>query len=215
MAEIAWLGHACFRIRGRDVVIITDPVGPASGYDIGHPNADIVTVSHDHPGHNALDVLAPGYRAFTGPGEYETKDVFITGIRTFHDTEQGRRLGKNTIFLIEIEGLVICHLGDLGHLLTEEQSEGMSEVDVLIVPAGGPPTIPVQVAAEVIGQVEPRVVIPMQYRTEQGDREREPLERFLKELGGAHVEPVNQLNVKKSDLGDTMQVVVLNPRTKA
>ena len=211
MAEITWLGHACFRIRGREAVVVTDPLTPDSGYDMGNPSADIVTVSHDHPNHSAVELVKPGHYALTGPGEYEIRDVFIRGIRTYHDSEHGAKLGKNTVYLIELEDLLICHLGDLGHPLTEEQSESMSSVDVLIVPVGGGPTLDATIAAEVVGQIEPSVVIPMQYRTERSDFDRDLLEPFLKKFGISEIEVKDRLNIKKSDLGDTVEVVVLNP----
>lgn len=211
MAEITWLGHACFRIRGREAVVLTDPFQPDSGYELPNITADIVTVSHQHRHHAALESLPPGFRAITGPGEYEIKDVFITGVATYHDNERGSSLGKNTVYLVEIEDLIICHLGDLGHVLTEEQVESMASVDVLIVPVGGPPTLDATGAAEVVGQLDPSIVIPMQFRDERGDRERQPLDRFLTQLGVTESEPVSRLTVRKSDLSEAMQVVVLRP----
>ncbi len=211
MAEITWLGHACFRIRGREAIVLTDPLGPDSGYDMESPSADIVTVSHGHPNHSAVELVKAGHYALTGPGEYEIHDVFIRGIRTFHDTERGAKLGKNTVYLIEMEDLVICHLGDLGHPLTEEQSESMNSVDVLIVPVGGGPSLDATTAAEVVGQIEPSIVIPMQYRTDRGDFDRDSLEPFLKKFGISEIEVKDRVNIKKSDLGDTVEVVVLNP----
>ncbi len=212
MAEITWLGHACFRIRGREAVVLTDPVGPDSGYDMGNPSADIVTISHDHKNHSALDLVKPGYHAITGPGEYEIRDIFIRGIRTYHDAEKGAKLGKNTVYLLEMDDLLICHLGDLGHPLTEEQSESMSSVDVLIIPVGGGPTIDSTAAAELVGQIEPSVVIPMQYRTEFGDFDRETLEQFLKKFGITDIEVRDRANIRKSDLSESVEVVVLKPQ---
>jgi L-ascorbate metabolism protein UlaG (beta-lactamase superfamily) len=211
MAEIKWFGHACFRIRGKDVTVLTDPVPRDTGYDLGAQSADIVTVSHDHHGHTALDLISPGYRLVNGPGEYEIQEVFITGVTTFHDAERGRLLGKNTVYLIEIEDLIVCHLGDLGHVLTEPQVEAMSAVDVLIVPVGGPPTINSAQAAEVIGQLEPGVIVPMQFRTERGDHQRESLERFVKEMGLTEYEQLDRLVLKKSDAGGSPRVVILQP----
>ena len=212
MAEITWLGHACFRIRGREAVVLMDPVAPDSGYPTTSTSADIVTISHDHRNHSALDLVKPGCHTIAGPGEYEIHDVFIRGIRTYHDAEKGVKLGKNTVYLVEIEDLLICHLGDLGHPLTEEQSESMTSVDVLIVPVGGGPTIDATAAAEVVGQLEPSIVIPMQYRTEYGDFDREPLETFLKKFGISDIEVKDRVNIKKSDLSETVEVVVLKPQ---
>jgi L-ascorbate metabolism protein UlaG (beta-lactamase superfamily) len=211
MAEITWLGHACFRIRGREAVVLMDPVSPDSGYDMGQQSADIVTVSHNHKNHSALDLVTPGYKAITGPGEYEIHEVFMSGVATYHDGERGARLGKNTIYLVEIEDLIFCHVGDLGHALTEEQSESLSSVDVLFVSVGGGPTLDATAAAELIGQIEPSVVIPMQYRTERGDFDRDPLEPFLKTFGIGEIEVKDRVNVRKSDLTETLEVMILRP----
>ena len=211
MAEITWFGHACFRVRGREAVILMDPVGPSSGYPLPEQSANVVTISHHHPNHSALESIRPGYRLVEGPGEYEIAGAFITGVHTYHDKEQGASLGRNTVYLLEIDDLVICHLGDLGGPLTEEQSAQISAVDVLLVPVGGGPTIDAAAAVEVIGQIEPSIVIPMQYATAQGDHDRDSLETFLKQVGSPDVEPQPRLTVRKSDLSETMQVVVLQP----
>jgi L-ascorbate metabolism protein UlaG (beta-lactamase superfamily) len=211
MAEITWHGHACFTIRGRDVTVLTDPVPATSGYDMGNPAANIVTVSHDDQGHSALENVQEGYRLINGPGEYEIQEVFINGIQTFHDAERGAKYGKNTVYVIEIEDLVICHLGDIGHVLTDQQVELISAVDVLLVPVGGGPIISPAQAAEVIGQIEPGIVIPMQFRTEKGDFEREPVDGFIREMASAEHETLERLRVRKSDIGESARVVVLEP----
>jgi L-ascorbate metabolism protein UlaG (beta-lactamase superfamily) len=211
MAEITWFGHACFSVRGREVTVLMDPVPRESGYDLGNLEADIVTVSHPHPGHSATDLVQPGYRLVNGPGEYEIQEVFITGVQTYHDNEKGKTHGKNTVYVIEIDDIVIGHLGDIGHVLTEEQVEAMSSVDVLLVPAGGGPTITPAQAAEIIGQVDPSIVIPMQFRTEKGDHERDPIDGFIREMGITEYQTEERLNVRKVDAGDTPQVVILQP----
>lgn len=211
MAEITWHGHACFTITSRDVTVLMDPVPSSLGFNIGNSSPDIVTVSHDHSGHSALDQVNEGYRLINGPGEYEIQDVLIDGIQTYHDGERGKQYGKNTVYLVEVEDLVICHLGDIGHVLTEQQAEMISSVDVLLVPAGGGPTISPAQAAEIIAQVEPGIVIPMQYRTEFGDLEREPVDGFLKELASSEHEVLPKLRVRKSDVGESVRIVVLEP----
>jgi L-ascorbate metabolism protein UlaG (beta-lactamase superfamily) len=209
MAEIKWFGHACFRLRSRDATILTDPVPRSLGYKMERQRADIVTISHDHPGHTAMDTLNGTPKLVNGPGEYEMNDVFITGIRTYHDSSRGAELGRNTAYLFELEDVVVCHLGDLGHTLTEEQVESLSAVDVLIVPVGGGPVLDAAKAVEVIAQLEPKVIIPMQYQTPVGDAKREPLERFLKEMGVAEAKPREKYVVRGADLGETAEVVVL------
>src|SRR5688572_30599813 len=170
MAEFRWYGHNCFRIKGREATVITDPVGRETGYAMAKQTADVVTISHDHAGHANLNAVRPDYQLVNGPGEYELHDIFVTGIRTYHDDDRGKERGYNTVYLIELEGMRVCHLGDLGHALTEEQAEAMSNVDVLLVPAGGGDVIDPAKAAEVVAQLEPKLVIPMQYATPQGDK---------------------------------------------
>ncbi|MEX2425734.1 MAG: MBL fold metallo-hydrolase [Thermomicrobiaceae bacterium] len=211
MAEITWYGHACFAIRSGDVVVLMDPVPTESGYDMGRPTANIVTVSHDHQGHSALDSIEPGYRLINGPGEYEIQEVLINGIQTYHDGERGKKLGKNTVYVVELEDIVICHLGDIGHVLTDQQVELISTVDVLLVPVGGGPMMSASQAAEVVAQIDPGIVIPMQFRTERGDFEREPVEGFIREMASAGHETLERLRVRKSDIGETTKVVVLEP----
>ncbi|MFM9106326.1 MAG: MBL fold metallo-hydrolase [Chloroflexota bacterium] len=210
MAEIRWYGHNCFRIRAKEATILTDPVGPPTGYAMGKQTADIVTLSHDHRGHHNLDAVKPPYKVIDGPGEYEVNDVFITGVRTFHDNEKGARDGYNTVYLLEIEGMTVCHLGDLGHVLNAEQTEAVEDVDILLVAAGGGPLAPKQ-AAEVVAQIAPKVVIPMQYRSGSGDAGLADLTEFARHLGIAMPEPEDKLTIKPGDLSDITRLAVLNP----
>jgi L-ascorbate metabolism protein UlaG (beta-lactamase superfamily) len=209
MAEFRWFGHNCFRIRAKEATVLTDPVGRATGYRLSPQTADVVTVSHDHPGHANVDAVKSEHTTLRGPGEYEVHDVFVTGIRTYHDPKRGADRGYNTVYLIELEGMVVCHLGDLGHALTEEQAEAMANVDVLLVPVGGGDVLDPARAAEVVGQLEPKVVIPMQYATDHGDRDLKPLEPFCKELGIEAPAAEEKLVLRQSDLGETMRVVQL------
>ena len=209
MAEIKFLGHACFRLKGRDATILTDPVPRSLGYKVERQKADIVTISHAHAGHTNLDLFSAPPKVVQGPGEYEMNDVFITGIRTWHDSERGTIHGNNTAYLIDLEEVRICHLGDLGHVLTNEQVEQLSGVDVLIIPVGGGTVLDPARAVEVISQVEPRITIPMQYRTDQGDSGREPLEAFLRAMGLSDVAARDKLVIRASDLPDVPEVVVL------
>lgn len=211
MAEIKWFGHSCFRIRGREATIITDPVGRNTGYTLPKQKADIVTISHAHPGHSALGQIQEGYFRIDGPGEYEVSDVFVTGIRTHHKRVGEQAHGFNTIYLMELESLRICHLGDLGQALAEEQAEGLDDVDVLLIPVGGGNALDASGANEVIGQIEPRIVVPMHYRTTAGDQGLEDITRFCKELGLENLPAQEKLTIRKSDLPETVQVVLLEP----
>ncbi|MDZ4278759.1 MAG: MBL fold metallo-hydrolase, partial [Dehalococcoidia bacterium] len=163
--EITWLGHSCFRLRGRDAAVVFDPCDKKTGYNIGRPTADIVTVSHDHPGHSNVAAVAGSPRVVAGPGEFEIAGVLIMGIRTYHDKEQGGKLGKNTAYVLELDDVRVCHLGDLGHVPTPEQVEELSGVHVLLAPVGGGSTIGAAAAAEVVSLLEPKLVIPMHYKT--------------------------------------------------
>lgn len=213
MAEFKWFGHNCVRIRAREATILTDPVDRITGYALPKQTADIVTISHEHPGHANLAAVKPEYQVVRGPGEYEIHEVFINGIRTYHDEVHGKDRGHNTVYLIEVEGMVVCHLGDLGHALSEEQAEQMSNADVLLVPAGGGSVLGPAKAAELVGQLEPKVVIPIQYATPLGDKDLAALDAFCKELGVAVPIPDDKLVLRQSDLGDTLRVVALKPDT--
>jgi L-ascorbate metabolism protein UlaG (beta-lactamase superfamily) len=213
--EITWLGHSCFRLRGREGVVVTDPFDKSVGYSLGRVTADVVTVSHRHPHHEHFSGVTSTEgepRLLDGPGEYEVKGIVIAGLRTFHDGEGGKTRGKNTAFLIEMEDVVVCHLGDLGHVLTAQQAEAMSDVDVLLVPVGGYTTINAAQAAEVISLIEPKIVVPMHYRTPGGPPDLEPVERFLRQMGVPSAEPQPRLAITSGSLPEVTQVVLLEPR---
>ncbi len=211
MAEFRWYGHNCVRIKSREAVVLIDPVGRNTGYSLPKQTADIVALSHDHPGHANLAAVKPDYHLVTGPGEYEMSDVFITGIRTYHDEANGKERGYNTVYLFEMEGIVICHLGDLGHPLTPEQAEAIGEPDVVIVPAGGGTVLGPERAAEVISHLEPKIVIPVQFATDFGDKDLSTAAAFCKALGVTPTEPEDKLVLKHSELGEAMRLVVLAP----
>ena len=208
--DINWLGHSCFRIRGKQASIVTDPYPPDLGYSLGKQTADIVTVSHQHPSHSYVPGVGGEPRLITGPGEYEIKGVLIIGITTFHDAEGGSKRGKNTIYLMDVDGVTICHLGDLGHVLTAEQVEEIDDVDVLLLPVGGVSTISASMAAEVIRQLEPKVVVPMHYKTPALNRELGPVDKFLKEMGIERLDSQPKLSLTPSSLPASTQVFLLD-----
>ncbi len=208
--DITWLGHACFRIRGSQATIITDPFPPGLGYSLGRPTARIVTISHQHPSHCYHKGVGGEPRIVSGPGEYEISGVLIIGIPTFHDARRGAVRGKNTVYLMEVDGVSVCHLGDLGHVLTTEQVEEIDVVDVLLLPVGGVSTITAAQAAEVIRQLEPKAVIPMHYKTPVLTRELDPVEKFLKEMGVESISSQPKLSLSKSNLPLSTQVFLLD-----
>ncbi len=208
--DISWLGHSCFRLRGRDAALVTDPCPKSTGYNISRPSADIVTVSHEHEEHNFVQGVAGTPKVVRSPGEYEIAGVMITGIRTYHDSQQGTRQGKNTVYVIEMDNIRVCHLGDLGHVPSAEKAEEMSGVDILLAPVGGGGSLDAAAAVETVSLLAPRLVIPMHYATEASAVKLEPLDRFLKEMGVDPVAPQARLSISRSTLPHETQVLVLD-----
>ena len=208
--DITWLGHSCFRIKEKEAVLITDPCHPSLGYQLGKLQADIVTISHAHPGHSYFEAITNDCKVINGPGEYELKGNFITGIATFHDADKGNKLGRNTVYLIEADGLNLCHLGDLGHTPDSDLKEALGDIDVLFLPVGGVTTITGSMAAEIVRSLSPKVVIPMHYKTSIGTAELESAEKFLKELGLREVVTQPKLTITRANVPSTSQVVVLD-----
>jgi len=208
--EIVWLGHSCFRIRGREATVVADPCPPSTGYSIGKPTADIVTISHKHDDHSYLKAVAGHPVVLDGPGEYEIHGAFITGISTYHDGEQGSERGESIAFVVEMENIRVLHLGDLGHAPTAEQAEEMTGADVLLVPVGGESTIDGAKAAEVVSLLEARLVIPMHYKTSASKANLDPPDRFLKEMGVTAVEPQPKLSITRSTVPHETQVMLLD-----
>lgn len=215
--EISWLGHACFQLRGKNVTLITDPFSPqladlpqGEPRRLGKINASIVTISHDHPGHNYAAGVSGKPYIVRGPGEYEISDVLIIGVASYHDNKRGQERGRNTIYVIHMDDLVICHLGDLGHTLQEEQLEEVADADILLIPIGGQSTLNVAQAAEVISQVEPRIIIPMHY---VAGAPANPLDKFYREMGVEVMNTQPKLTVTRNNLPAETQVVILSQRS--
>ncbi|MDD5189673.1 MAG: MBL fold metallo-hydrolase [Dehalococcoidales bacterium] len=208
--EITWLGHSCFRLKSKQVTVVTDPCSPDTGYALGKVSAQIVTVSHAHPGHSYVEGVSDNPKVIKGPGEYEISDIITLGLTTFHDNEHGAVRGKNTVYLMDIDDVMICHLGDLGHTLTAEQVAKLETVDVLLVPVGGGSTIDATQAAETVRRLEPKIVIPMHFKTEALKRDLATEERFLKEMGVKDIVPLTKLNITKANLPQSLQVTLLS-----
>ena len=192
--------------------MLTDPFGPKVGHSMGRPTADIVTISHPSENHANVDGVGGEFKLVNGPGEYDLHNIAITGVQTRRLDENGSPAGVNTVYLMEMDELVICHLGELGKKLTESEAESMPDVDILLVPVGGIGTLNAPQAVEVISQLEPRLVIPMHYRTEGVALELETVDRFVREIGAGSVQPQPRVNVTRSSLPESTQVVLLEPR---
>ncbi|PWH19154.1 MAG: lactamase [Ardenticatenia bacterium] len=218
--EITWFGHACFRLRERGVVIITDPFADSVGVSLPRLKADVVTISHHHPHHADLSALQGTYRVLDAPGEYEVRSMFITGMATYPPHQDIPRDAwlrwRNVIFIFEFDGLSVCHLGDLNYLPSPEQVQMLSGVNVLLLPVGGGRhSLSAVQAAEIVSMVEPNLVIPMHYRVGTLSAELEGIERFLKEMGTGHLEPLETLKVSAASLPQETQVVLLAPKASA
>ncbi|NJP06745.1 MAG: MBL fold metallo-hydrolase [Chloroflexaceae bacterium] len=219
MPDIHYLGHSCFRLKGRNGIVLCDPFDRSIGLELGRPTAHIVTISHQHADHNYIDGVRPvrdDIFPINGPGEYEIRGILITGVSTFHDATKGSERGRNTVYVIHIEDVAFCHLGDLGHELTKRQLEEIGNVDVLFVPVGGGETIDPAGASAVMSQIEPRVVIPMHYALGQQSLEQElaPLSKFLHEVGVKEHEPEEKLSFTPSSLPaehEEMRVMIMRP----
>lgn len=207
--DINWYGHSCFRLKGKNAVVILDPCGPETGYTMARVEADVVTVSHQHQGHNNTGCIEGTPRVINGAGEYEHAGVFITGIASFHDDKNGQERGKNTMYLVEIDGVMVCHLGDLGHVITAKTAGEFGKVDVLLLPVGGTSTIDATGAAEVMRRLAPKIVIPMHYRTAVSRTDIAGVDRFIKELGAKEAPPQPRLSASTSNLPVVLQVVQL------
>ena len=212
--DMTWLGHACFRMRGREGIVLTDPPDPKSGHAIPRTEAGLVTMSHEHAGHASLRSVAGEPVVLRGPGEYEVHEVLVTGLGSFHDDEKGNARGRNTVFAIRLDDLVICHLGDLGHALPAADLEKLGDVDIALVPISGPDiNLSAARAAEIVHQLEPRVVVPMSFDPDDKAKDT-PYMRLLHELGVKELEFVPKLSVTRSSLPENLQVVALDSRAR-
>lgn len=212
--EIDWFGHSCFRLRTREVTVVSDPYEKTIGLSFPRPRADLVTISHNHEGHDYVEGVRGDPKVINGPGEYEIRGVFVTGVQTFHDKRSGRDRGKNTAYVMTIDGVNICHLGDLGHVPSQTQAESFGNVDILLVPVGGVTTINASDAAEVVALFEPQIVIPMHYRVPDLAYKLDSVDKFVKEMGIKKPETVESLKATKDSLPKETQVVLLEMKQK-
>ena len=215
---ITYFGHSAFKLRGKTVTLVTDPYNKSVGWTMKKQSADMVTIRHQHKDHNAADRVEGTSRrkepyVIAAPGEYEISEVGVFGWGSYHDSKKGEERGKNTIYNIQMDNVRVAHLGDLGHVLSDELVQNIGEVDVLMVPVGGIYTINAEQAVDVVNLLQPSVVIPMHYKTDNHDAKvfskMDGVEVFLKEMGVEGVEPVEKLRVSENDLPEVTEVVVL------
>jgi L-ascorbate metabolism protein UlaG (beta-lactamase superfamily) len=216
--NVIWHGFSCFKIQeqgqGKEVAVVTDPFSPEDGKKLSRAlTADVVTVSHDHARHN--NVMAVGGEPFVidGPGEFEVKDVFVTGVPTYHDMVDGKEKGTNTMYYITVGDVHIVHLGDLKHPLEEKHMEEFHNIDILFVPVGGGDVLNAKQAAEVVSQLEPRIIVPMHYKTGGFGEKFDGVEPFLKAMGMSKPEVLPKLKLSAKELPqEETRIILLEPQ---
>ena len=210
--EIAWYGHSCFRLTERGMAtVVTDPFDhEVAGYEVLKLKADIVTVSHDAPGHNFVSAVKGKSHILTGPGEYEIGGVFITGVQTNGYSKRTTDDPRNSLYVFDYNGINVAHLGDLRRVPSQTELEALGTVDVALVPVGGGGGLNAAKAAEVVSLLEPGIVIPMHFSTPASLLKLAPLSKFLKEMGLGKTEQQDSLKVTRTSVPEETRVVVLN-----
>ncbi len=211
---ITWQGHSCFKIQDKigseGITLVTDPFDKTIGLKVPNFEADIITVSHQHFDHNNVKALRGNPFIIDCAGEYDVKGILIEGVDSYHDDKKGAERGNNIIFRIEFDDISVVHLGDLGQTLDDSQLEKLAGTDILLIPIGGKYTIGAKRAVELIAQIEPRIVIPMHYKTKDLKMDIDGVDKFIKELG---LTPVyeEKLKISKRDLPqEDRELVILN-----
>jgi L-ascorbate metabolism protein UlaG (beta-lactamase superfamily) len=207
--EITWYGHSCFRLTERNfVTVVTDPYDSKfAGYEALKLKAEIVTVSHDAPGHNYSDAVKGSTHVLTGPGEFEIGGVFITAVQT--DGRKSKDKIRNTVYVFDYDGITVAHLGDLQQIPTQSEIELLGTVNVALVPVGGGNSLNAAKAAEIVSMLEPNLVIPMHYATPDSKIKLDDLNKFIKEMGLSKPEAQPSLKVSRTSLPSETHVVVL------
>ena len=205
---IRWLGHACFHCQGEGVSLLTDPFDEEVGYPLPQVEADLVTVSHDHHDHNAVNLLPGNPGVIKEVGVHHFQSLEIKGFPVFHDEVKGAKRGDNIIFVWEMDELRLCHLGDLGHLLDDTTLNSIGKIDILMVPVGGTFTIDAREARDVVDQLHPRLVIPMHFKTPHLSFELDVSEKFTLYFDRVRQDKLWQGTV--ADLPNEQEVLVLD-----
>lgn len=209
--EITWYGLSCFRLTERNLAtVVTDPFdSQVAGYETLKLRADIVTISHEAPGHSFTSAVKGYSRLINTPGEFEIGGVFITGIQTNGYGKKDTDEPRNTLYVFDYEGVTVAHLGDLRRVPSQTEIEALGTVHIVLVPVGGGGGLNAAKAAEVVSLLEPGFVIPMHYGTSACNLKLTPLSKFIKEMGLGNIEPQPSLKVTKSMIPEETRVVVL------
>lgn len=211
--NITWKGQSCFQIsssqvKNGSISIVIDPFSKEIGLKVPKLQADILLVTHDHSDHNNIKAVLGDPFIIEGPGEYDIKGVFVHGISASHGGKE-----ETSIYILETEGLRLCHLGDLNQKeLSPEQLEKIGNIDILMIPIGGTYTIDAKEAIKIMSQIEPKIIIPMHYKIGKLNIKLDGLDKFLKALGIKSLQSLDKLSVKKKDLsGEEAKIITLNP----
>jgi len=210
--KIKWLGHASFLITSDSGIrIITDPYQPDERLKYGEikESADIVTVSHEHGDHSNVSAVRGNPEAIRGTAK--VKGIELKGIPTYHDNTVGSQRGKNTIFCFAVDGVRVCHLGDLGHPLSDEQAAGLGTVDILIIPVGGNYTIDAKVAGQVCDKLKPKVIIPMHFKNDKCTFPMSGVDEFLQGKKDVSQLDTSEVEFKSGEFPANTQIIVLKP----
>ena len=211
--RIKWLGHACFMLSSANGVrVLTDPFDKSVGYALPEEKADIVAISHNHFDHNYVSAVKGSFVRIDRPGTFLEKGIGITGVATCHDDRGGAKRGPNIVFVFDIDGLRICHCGDLGHTLTPEQVGKIGNVDVLLVPVGGTYTIDAEEARRVMRLLKPAVTIPMHYKTPEINFPIDGVDKFLAAAAGtpARRAGAQEVEITRGNLAGMPEILVLD-----
>ena len=209
--EINWHGLSCFRLTERGLAaVVTDPYDHKEvGFEPLKLRGEIVTVSHDAPGHNFVTSVKGHSRVITGPGEFEIGGVFITGVQTNKKSKSSTKELRNTLYVFDYDGVTVAHLGDVQRVPSQTEIENLGGVNVVLVPVGGGGGLNAAKAAEIVSLLEPGFVIPMHYEVPESNLQLDPINRFIKEMGVGTIEPIPSLKVTRSTVPSEARVVVL------
>ena len=208
--KIKWLGHSAFQIKS-ETSLVMDPYDPVVGKLPPELSAAVVTVSHGHMDHNYTEGVSGSPQIINQIGDFTTNGFEIKGIASYHDDESGKKRGNNIIYCISAEGMRLCHLGDLGHILTPEQLQEIGTVDILMIPVGGYYTIDANEAVQIVNQIKPRLVLPMHYKPKNSSI---PfpiagVDKFNELLGWNIVEEMNELKIDHQNLISKSNEIIL------
>ena len=212
--KIKWLGHSCFLITSKEGTrVITDPyaVGGGINYSPIEETADVVVVSHGHGDHSNVSAVQGQPEVVRGDGTKTAKSIQFKGVATYHDASQGKQRGPNTVFCFTIDGIKLCHLGDLGHVLDPQQVTEIDSVDILLVPVGGYFTIDASEASQLCNQLKPKLVIPMHFKTPKCAYPIADVEDFIRGKKDVRSVAGSELDLEQEKLPAATEIVVLQP----